>query len=105
MVLYTLVLVSLLVRDMGHTSQGHLPVDGGMKLDRSPTVVPTRPYEEGIGRRLLDERSRADRQTSGGLYVHHHCRARCGEGECKPPMRVTILVLIRQYLRFPTLVI
>ena len=32
-------------------------------------IVPTRPYQERIGPRLLSERSRANKQTSIGLYL------------------------------------
>ena len=65
---YTPALVCLLAREMRDTSQGLLTFVGGLK-NRRPMIVPTRPYQERIGPRLLSERSRANKQTSIGLYL------------------------------------
>jgi len=43
-------------------------------------VVPTKPYQERIGPRLLGERSHANKQASIGLYLHGQVsqHTRCG---------------------------
>ena len=60
--LFNPVLVCLLGRDIGDTSQGHLTFDGGPRIGTGgPWSLPTRLCQERIGPRLLGERSRANK--------------------------------------------
>jgi hypothetical protein len=72
-------LVCLLARDLGDTSQGHPTVDGGPEIGTGgPEHGTGGPpawlcqlglYQARIDPRLLRERSRAHKQTSIGLYL------------------------------------